>query len=77
MISEFKLVAITKPLTIACWTDEQHTFFPEVQMGLKEFESLYKYCKDDWDEEKLAVVEYDEEINGIPVNSVLKEIKLL
>jgi len=77
MIAEFDIVGLSKPNVIACWTEKQQTFFPKVEMDEQTFKEFFSYCKDDWTDPKVALLEY-ESLNeeGKPVNSTVKEIKL-
>lgn len=77
MVSDFEIVGLGKPNYIACWTEDQYTFYPSIAMKQDRFDAFFLYCKGNWDEKKIAVVEYEQEINGIPVNSKLLEIKLV
>ncbi len=77
MIGEFDIVGLGRPKYLACWTEKRETFFPKVEMSEEIFKELFNYCKGDWTDPKIAVIEY-ESLNGEgkPLNSVLKEIKL-
>lgn len=80
MIIYFKLTGLSRPKSMTCHTMDKREsiFWPKVQLSQDRFNALWDYCKNNWDEKKLAQIECDGLYkDGTPINPVVIEVKLL
>lgn len=77
MKTEFKLVGLSRSMIVTCETDKENTFRPKVNMSQERFDALFNYCKNNWKDKKIAVIEHDGYYGDIPKDPVLIEIKEL
>ena len=80
MTKEFKLIGLSKPrsATLALIDNVDVTFNAKVDMTLYAFNELFNYCKNHWQEEKFAKVEFESITeDGIPINPVVVKIQTL
>lgn len=70
MRGKFKLIGLVKPNTMTCEPlDSENIFWVESGVSKIIFESLFKYCKDNWKEKKKVVLEHEGLYkDGTPIN---------
>lgn len=80
MITEYTLRGLSKPRSATLYKNDDingETFKLPVNMDADRFDALFKYCFNNWDEKKIAVVEHDGFMqSGIPKNGRVIEIKI-
>jgi hypothetical protein len=78
MITTFKLVQVSKSKKVKLEkiNDDSVCFEANVEMNNDDFNSLFYYCKNNWDEKKYADIEHDGFYeHGAPINAIFKGIK--
>lgn len=75
---EYRLTGLSKPrsATLQNLHDDIDMYWAVLDMAEDRIQALWNYCKRNWDEKKIAVVECDEVIDGAPINGRVVEIKL-
>lgn len=75
----FKLVQVSRPksVKISPINNDDVAFEAKVEMEQNRFDALFEYCKNNWDETKIAEIKHDG-INdeGEPVNPIFTGIRL-
>lgn len=78
MTLEYKIRGLSKPNRFTFQTNKQDIFWSTSNLTQDRFNALFKYCKNNWYEEKIAVIECDYIAkDGIPINSKVIEIKTI
>lgn len=73
--TNFRLVGLSKPKKATLRTDNEMIFWAEVKMTRERFSALFDYCKGNWSEKKVAVIEHDGFYkDGTPRNPTMIEI---
>lgn len=76
--TEFRLVGLSKPFSATCRTPESGSdecFWPKLGIPRERFDALWDYCKGNWGEHKMAVIEHNGlSEDGTPINGVIVEI---
>lgn len=76
MISEFKLVGLCKPKKATLNTQKEEIFWSDLKMDHETFNKLFDYCKDNWNDQKIAIIEHDGFYkDGTPINPLVINIK--
>lgn len=57
--TKFKLKGLSKPKSFTLYTEKDDIFWASSNMSYEKFNELFDYCKGDWAENKLAIVEHD------------------
>lgn len=75
MKAEFRLVGLNRAFraTLEFIHTDREVFWAKIDMPKDKFDAMYKYCKGNWGDTKIAEVECDyltEE--GIPINAVVR-----
>lgn len=78
MVVEYKIKGLSKPNRFTFETEKQDIFWATSNLTQDRFDALFKYCKHNWDEVKIAVIKCDFIAeDGVPINSKVIEIKTL
>lgn len=78
MISEFRLVGLSKPksATLQLLDTDKETIWAKVDMPKDRFDALFDYCKGNWKQNKIAKIKHDGlREDGTPINPVVLEIE--
>lgn len=78
MKGNFRLAGLSRPKSCTLTYGKNENFFwPAIELSQHRFDALWKFCKDNWDDPKWGVVEYDHlDEDGEPVNPKLIDISL-
>lgn len=78
MIANFRLAGLSRIKSCTLTYGKHENFFwPKVDLSQERFDALWKFCRDNWDEPKWGVVEFDSlDDDGEPVNPKLIDISL-
>ncbi len=77
MQGEFKLKGLSKPKSFTCEPlENENIFWATSGITQERFNALWDYCKGNWSDEKIAVIEHDGLYkDGTPKNPIIIEIK--
>ncbi|KIO75595.1 hypothetical protein TH53_19855 [Pedobacter lusitanus] len=74
---DFKLVGLSRPksATLEHLNTDKDTFHAIIDMPQDKIDSLWKLCKGNWDDTKIAEIECDRLSDGMPINGRLVGIR--
>lgn len=76
MIIEYKLEGLSKPNSFTFQTEKEDIFWATSDFTKDRFNALFDYCKNNWREGKIAVLECDYITSeNIPINAKVIQIK--
>lgn len=77
-ISDFKLVGLSKSksFTLELLESDKETFWATSNMEQERFDALFDYCKNNWEDKKIAEVKHNGlTSDGIPINPLVINIR--
>jgi len=76
MTSNFKLTGLSRPESFTCEPlHNENIFWAKNGLSTGVFDDLFKYCKDNWKDKKIAVIKHDGITeDGTPINPIVIEV---
>jgi len=77
MISDFKLIGLSKPNMMTCEPmDSDNIFWAPTSIPKERFDALFEYSKGNWKDKKIAEIEHNG-INkdGTPINPMVISVR--
>lgn len=79
MTSKFQLIGLSRKKSVTCSNiGKEDIFWPKVGISQEDFDQLWKYCENDWEEKKIAIIEHNGYYwDGTPKDAIFKGIELI